>query len=299
MLKLSIAFITTIFLFTGCTNQNLSTPLTHNLEKKEAIYSIKQAKNISMQALVNQVEHYPVIFVGDHHNTQKTHTFFAQFLNELEKKGYNLYLANEWFTPAQDELLKEYTDNKFDTATFKKKVKWDKFTKYKWEHVAPLYEAIKQSGGRLYGMNISKKNREKISLKQFDKMNNEEKAFYDSLDLGVTAHKQLISPYLEHCNKMPSTSKESCEERMYRVQVTWDTYMAQNAAKIAKKVIKTPKDKLLVFAGALHIEQNLGIPLRFSRLSNLPFITISNEKIEKDKELKIDTKKADVIYIYE
>ena len=39
--------------------------------------------------------------------------------------------------------------------------------------------------------------------------------------------------------------------------------MAQNTSKIANKVIKTPKDKLLVFAGALHIEQNLGIPLRF------------------------------------
>ena len=66
-----------------------------------------------MQELVNQVEHYPVIFVGDHHNTEKTHKFFAEFINELGKKGYNLNLANEWFTPSQDELLNEYTDNKF------------------------------------------------------------------------------------------------------------------------------------------------------------------------------------------
>ena len=98
---------------------------------------------------------------------------------------------------------------------------------------------------------------------------------------------------------MPQTTLEYCFDRMYRVQVTWDTYMAQNTAKIANKVIKTPKDKLLVFAGALHIEQSLGIPLRFSRLSNLPFISISNEKIENDKDLKIDTNKADFVYIYE
>ena len=53
------------------------------------------------------------------------------------------------------------------------------------------------------------------------------------------------------------------------------------------------------FKHPLHIEQSLGIPLRFSRLSNLPFISISNEKIENDKDLKIDTNKADFVYIYE
>ncbi|WP_418184721.1 ChaN family lipoprotein [Aliarcobacter vitoriensis] len=298
MLRISIAFIATIFLFTGCA-EKVAKPLTHNLEKKEDIYSIKQAKSISMQELVDEVEHYPVIFVGDHHNTQKTHKFFADFINELGKKGYNINLANEWFTPTQDELLKEYTDNKFDTATFKDKVEWDKFSKYKWEYVSSLYEAVKNNRGRLYGMNISKEDRAKISLKQFDKMSQEEKDFYNNLDLGVTAHQQLVYPYLQHCDKMPSTSPEPCLERTYRVQVTWDTYMAQNVAKIVKDVIKSPKDKLLVFAGAMHIEQNLGIPLRFSRLSNLPFISISNEKIDKEKDLKINTNKSDIVYIYE
>ena len=297
MLKILITFITTIFLFTGCTEK--VAPLTHNLEKKEDIYSIKQAKSISMQDLVKEVEHYPIIFVGDHHNTEKTHKFFAEFINELAKKGYNLNLANEWFTPEQDSILKDYTDNKFDITTLKQKVEWDKFTKFKWEYVALLYEAIKNTHGKLYGINISKENRTKISLKQFDKMSDEEKDFYNNLDLSVTAHHQLISPYLEHCDKMPSITKEPCEERMYRVQVTWDTYMAENTAKIAKQVLKSPKDKLLIFAGAMHIEQNLGIPLRFSRLSNIPFITISNEKIEKDEDLKINTNKSDIVYIYE
>ncbi|WP_198304319.1 ChaN family lipoprotein [Arcobacter vandammei] len=296
MIKKSLALMATIFLFSACSSKTV--PLTHNLENKEGIYSIKQAKNIDMQKLVDETEHYPVIFVGDHHDTEKTHKFFAEFINELAKKGYNLNLANEWFTPSQDELLKEYTDGKFDTATFKEKVDWEKFSKYKWEYVSSLYEAIKNAGGRLFGMNISKEDRAKISLKEFDKMSQEEKNFYNNLDLNVSAHQQLIEPFFKHCKTMSKTD-EPCEQRMYRVQVTWDTYMGENVAKIAKDVIKTPKDKLLVFAGAMHIEQNLGIPLRFARLSNLPFISISNQKIDKEKDLKIDTNKADFVYIYE
>jgi len=295
MIKTVLFSLFIALFFSACSQKS---KLTHNLKKKEGIYSIKQAKLIDMDKLVKELEHYPIIFVGDHHNTKKTHQFFEKLLKAMDKKGYNLNLANEWFTPKHDELLKLYTSDRFDGSTLKEKRDWEKFTKYKWEYVEPLYEAIKKNGGKLYGMNISKKDRKKISLKQFDKMDKKEKEFYDSLDLNVSAHRDLVMPYLKHCYKMPSKSKEPCEKRMYRVQVTWDTYMAKNVAKLAKKVIKAPKDKLFVFAGALHVEQNLGIPLRFSRLSNLPFITISNERISKEKDIKIDTNKADIVYIY-
>ena len=298
MLKISVILFTIIFLFAGCTNKNLNTPLTHDLEKKESIYSIKQAKTISMQELVKQVEHYPVIFVGDHHNNEKTHKFFEKFLKHLDKENYNLYLANEWFTPLHDELLKSYTDGKLDGIRLKERRHWDKFTRYKWEYVEPLYEAVKKNGGRLYGMNLTKEERKKISLKHFDKMSEEEKSFFDNLDVNVSAHKQLVEPFLKHCHKMPSKSSEPCEQRMYRVQVAWDSFMAKNVAKLSKELLKTPKDKLLVFAGSMHMEQNLGIPLRFARLSNLPFLTISNESFHEEKELKINTNKADFVYIY-
>ncbi len=157
----------------------------------------------------------------------------------------------------------------------------------------------KQSKGRLYGMNLTKENRSKISLKQVDKMTKEEKSFYDSLDLNVSAHKQLVAPYLQHCNKMPKKSEEPCEQRMYRVQVAWDSYMANNINKLAKKVLKSSKDKLLIFVGAMHVEQKVGIPLRFARQSNLPFIIISNEQISKEEVVKVNNNKADFVFIYE
>lgn len=298
MLKLSIAFIATIFFLTGCTNAKISTPLTHNIEKKEGIYSVKQAKRIDMQELSKQLEHYPIIFVGDHHNTEATHKFFEELLTQLSKDGYNLNLANEWFTPEHDELLKMYTDNKLDGIRLKERRHWDEFTSYDWDYVEPLYEAVKKNGGRLFGMNIPKENRSKISLQKFDEMSEKEKNFYDALDVNVSAHKALVMPYFQHCHHMSQKNDEPCEDRMYRVQVTWDTYMAQNVALLANDLIKSPKDKLLVFAGAMHIEQDLGIPLRFSRLSNLPFISISNEQIQEDQELKINTNKSDFIYIY-
>ena len=98
---------------------------------------------------------------------------------------------------------------------------------------------------------------------------------------------------------MPIKSSEPCEDRMYRVQVAWDTYMAKQTNILSRKVLKNKKDILIVFAGAMHIEKKLGIPLRFSRLNNTPYISISNYKIEKDKDILIPINKADILYLYE
>lgn len=300
MLKKILSIGSVLFFFVACSKpSSINQVFTHDLDKKEGIYSVKQARSIDMKELVKDLEYYPVIFVGDYHDTKKTHKFFENLLKELDKEGYKIHLANEWFSPKHNELLEEFISGQINGSELKKRRKWDEFTKFKWEYVEPLYEAVKKNNGKLYGMNIPKEERKKIRLKQFDKMSKSEKEFYDSLDLDVSAHRQLVMPFLEHCNKMPQKSEEPCEERMYRVQVAWDSYMAENVADIAKDNIKTKKDKLVVFAGAMHIEQNLGIPLRFSRLSNLPFTTISNEEIDEESDLvKVNNSKSDFVYIY-
>lgn len=288
-------FLVIVLIFSGCSNDNYN--LYYNLKKDEGIYSIKKAQYIDMEKLVENLEHYPVIFVGDHHNTKKTHEFFEALLTKLDKKDYKLNLANEWFTPNHDEILREYTDGKIDIETLRKKREWDKFTIFKWDYVKPLYEAVKKNNGRLYGINLTKEQREKISSNKLDEMNDEEKSFYESLDLNVEAHKKLVIPYLNHCKKMPQKNDEPCEDKMYRVQVAWDSYMAKNVKELSKK-LKSSNEKLIVFAGAMHMEHNLGIPLRFARLSNLPFSTISNETILDDSDIKIYISKADFVYIY-
>ena len=299
MLKQIFLSLIALLLFVGCAHHK-EINLSHKIEKEEGIYSLRKAQSLEMDELIKELAPYSIIFVGDHHNTKKTHQFFEKLLKQMNKEGYNLYLANEWFTPDHDELLELYTNNTLDGIRLKERRQWDKFTRYDWELVEPLYEVIKQNGGRLYGMNLSKEQRKMISLKQIDKMDEDLKTFYDGLDVNITAHKDLVGAFLKHCHQMPQKSSENCEDRMYRVQVAWDSYMALNVNKIAKQHLKTPNDKLFVFAGAMHIEQNLGIPLRFARLNNQPFFTLSNQRIadNEEKELTIKHNKADILYLY-
>ncbi len=297
-IKQGVTLAIVSFFFSACSSTQTSLSPKYKLtneQSQKSLFSLKKGKSISLDALVIETEKYPVIFVGDHHNTEETHKFFNSYLQELAKKGYKIHLANEWFTPEHNKLLKRYTDGKISSEELKEKRGWDKFTSMRWDLVASLYKTVKDSSGRLYGVNISKESRKKISLQQINLMNKDEKKFYDELDTHVSAHKNLIMPYFNHCNKMPNKSHEPCKERMYRVQVSWDTFMAKQSLKIAKNEMKTNKDKLIVFAGALHMEYGLGIPLRFSRENNLPSYIISNHKRSSDA---IDVQKADAVFIY-
>jgi len=292
--------------FSSCTSKHATvvpkSKLIHKVSK-EGIFSLKQGKNLTLSQLVKESEKYPVIFVGDHHNEEKTHQFFNEYLQGLVKKGYKIHLANEWFSPEHNALLKRYSDGKINAEGLKRGRGWDKFTSLRWDLVEKLYETVKKSGGKLYGVNLSKKDRKKISKRLFEQMSKEEKRFYDSLDLNVKAHRALVMPFFSHCKQRAKKGNgqgngqknEPCDERMYRVQVAWDTYMGEESAKIAKKVIKTKKDKLIVFAGAMHVAYGLGIPLRFARKSNLPSYIISNHKKESET---LDANIADAVFIY-
>lgn len=300
-IRYSLLSFTFAFALVGCGSYDFKLDPQYSVKEKQdkVIISLKQGKEIKMDELVDEVEHYPVIFVGDHHNKEKTHKFFKEFLESLGKKGYNLHLANEWFTPEHDELLVEYTSGKIDSEDLRFERDWDKFTKYDWDLVSPLYETVKNYGGKLYGANISKKERKKISLRQFDKMDEQLKNFYNDLDLNVTSHQSLVMPFFAHCHKRDDNSSEDCAQRMYRVQVTWDKFMALSSDKIAKKVLKTKKDKLIVFAGAMHMEYGLGIPLRFARLNNTPYYILSNHRyFDNTEKIIIDPNKADSVFLY-
>ncbi len=272
-----------LLLFTGCTELDL--PLKHQLPSSCPVYDMKQARCIDDRELVKRLASYRIVFVGDHHAQKDLHQKLAKLIKALDKSGHHVSLANEWFTPEDNTLLKRYAKGSLK-GDFSQAVEWKKKIGYDFNSYNLMYEAIRKAHGGLYGINLSKKSRKHISYANFSDMTGEEKSFYDSLDLNVTAHRQMLSPYFSHCHRLrKGEDTASCSERMYRVQVAWDSYMAKESAILANKQ-HHPSDLLMVFAGAMHFSHGLGINARFARLSSEPFVTI--------KPVPLGTNTADV-----
>jgi len=293
-MKSIISLLTTlVLLLTGCTEPDV--PLEHHLPSSCTVYDMKQARCIDDRELVKRLAPYRVVFVGDHHAQSDLHQKLAKFITGLNRAGRHVSLANEWFTPEDNRLLERYANGSFK-GDFPQAIEWKKKAGYAFDSYDLMYNATRKAHGGLYGINLSRASRKCISDANYLSMSKKEKDFYDSLDLNVTAHRQMLSPFFAHCHSLrKDEDAASCSERMYRVQVAWDSYMAKESAALANRIGHRRNDLLVVFAGSMHFAYGLGINARFARLSREPFVTIQPVHMGTDSA---DVGEADFLLFY-
>lgn len=283
-----------ILMIYGCTDSPV--PLMHKPACDVGVYSVKGAECLDEKRLVDKLEAYPVIFIGDHHDNNASLAFTSSLIMQMQQRGYRIHLGNEWFIPDDQSILERYI-SQGDDGNFSKEIAWEEKAGYDFERYRPIYEAVREREGSLHGLNMSKSLKQKVSDQNVTGMNKREKSFYDALDLDVSAHKQLLSPFFAYCHSTKTgESAEECSQRMYRVQVAWDTMMAQESARLAREVLKTPKDRLLLFIGAMHLYDGLGVNMRFARRSDLPFVTLIPAM---SAQAGYEHAQADYLYLYE
>ncbi|MDF1880624.1 ChaN family lipoprotein [Sulfurimonas sp. MAG313] len=293
--NIHLPFFLVIFIFlSACSTPQLS--IVHPLKQDCQYYSLKAAQCKTEKQIIKALDPYKVIFIGDHHTQDTLHLNISKLIAGLSKNGTKVILANEWFYPTDNIILDKYTSNEDNTSQFIKNIRWKERMKfYKYESFGTIYKAVKDNGGTLRGINLSKEERKKISDQNLSRMTQKELNFYHNIDLKVSPHKQQVMPFLSHCHAPKSNeSLQECSQRMYKVQVAWDTKMALESYKLLLDL--KDNEKLIIFAGAMHIENKLGIPLRFSRLSNEPFVTIIPVEVN-DKE--IEHQIGDYVLFYE
>jgi uncharacterized iron-regulated protein len=292
----NIIFLLAVWMvfLSGCAQQ--PKPLEHPLPADCRVYAMKSARCIDQEQLADKLAHYRVIFVGDHHRSEAVHRFIAEMIEALHRKGYRIHLANEWFTPEDNALLHRYASGTYE-GNFTAAIDWKKTAGYDFSLYEPLYQSVQKIRGGLYGVNMAKAMKRRISDQNISGMGPEEKSFYDSLDLNLSAHYQMLEPFFSHCHAAKAgESEEECRERMYRVQVAWDAYMGEQSAALASELLKRPEEKLVVFVGAMHLAYGLGVNARFARMSDLPFATLLPQMLPKRS---VRHCKADFIYLYE
>ncbi len=278
----------------GCSScTKLQHPLNQISNKNYDFYDLRSASYMDRSTLIQKMKPYKVVFIGDHHDQKDLHNKVAALIKDLALQKKKVRFAAEWFTPQDNKLLARYINQTIDEKRFLKDIHWSKQVGYPFESFKPIYKALQNFQGSLVGINLSKSERQKISKQDLKAMSEDEKFFFERLDLDVSPHLQLVKPYFDHCHTM-SKSGEGCEKRMYRVQVAWDSKMALEALNYLRTL--NDDEVLIVFAGAMHLVKGLGINLRFSRLSHEPFITILPLP---NLSRRVDYGEADVMMLYE
>lgn len=289
LIILSLIIVT---IFSACSTK--PSTLKHSVSScKNSIYSLKSVQCIDKNQLIKKLEPYQVIFIGDDHTSHKAHDFVRQTIIELSKKGYKIHLANEWFTPSDNQNLAFLAKREFNKEEFMKLTHWKKRMTLDFSLFSPIYQAVIENGGELYGINLSKSDIRKISSENIPSYL---ESFYKRLDTNTLIHKQLVYPHLHCFAQKKGESGQECLDRIYKAQVAWDSMMAGQSAYLSHKVLTSPKDKLIVFVGTMHLAYGLGVNMRFARMTAKPFVTILPQKRPIDD---VATGYGDYLFLYE
>jgi uncharacterized iron-regulated protein len=285
-------------LFAGCADKTVSS-LSYKVQNSCTYYSLQRAECLGKEAFVDALEPYGVIFVGDDHQSANARKVVIELIEGLSQRGYKIALANEWFTPEDDTLLERYTNGTLAEDP-SKALDWKKRSGYDFNLSKPVYDAIIANHGALYGINMSREFKKKISDNNLSAMSDKERLFYDRLDMNVSVHKEMLSPFFSHCHSLKNgESRQQCSERMYRVQVAWDTMMGEKSAKLSAML--KADEKLIVFVGSMHLESGVGANMRFARKSNIPSITVLPwPKSANERDIvSVKLGSSDLIYLYD
>ena len=270
--------------------------MTHKVSAACRYYSLESASCLDLEGYLDVITPYKVIFIGDQHDSAPAHEVMLETIKGLQHRGFKVSVANEWFSPDENTLLKKYVKGELD-ANSSKALGWKKRVGYDFNLSEPIYKAVIEGGGALYGINMDKAFKKRVSEQNLSGMSQAERSFYENLDLNVSAHKEMLAPFFGHChNKRAGENAQQCAERMYRVQVAWDTMMGEESAKLAASLQKN--EKLIVFVGAMHLEGKLGANLRFARKSNIPSITVIPYPKNQEKVIEVEHGSSDLIYLY-
>lgn len=280
------SFVLVALVFLGCASK--TPPLRHQAQCAH-YYDLKTEQCLMLEEAAQRLARYEVIFIGDHHDQRRWHAEVARLVEALHGRGYRVLLANEWFTPGDNELLARYAAGTIDAQALQEATQWKQRVGFGFESFGWIYDAVKKGGGALYGINLSKAQRKQIGDADILGMDEEIRRFYEGIDLSIGAHRALVAPYMQHCE-----GAQGCEARMYRVQAAWDQYMAQQAARLSDTL--SANERLIVFAGSMHMAYHLGINLHFGRESPRSRITLlPSARAQEGYEVGY----ADMLYLYD
>jgi len=210
------------------------------------------------------------ICIGEQHDSLEAHYGQYRILEGLllrrRMRGFELGLALEMVTSADQSSLTAYADGELDLAAWSQRVRFEEQTGLSLHYYSPLLELAKKERAVLAGLGVSKELSRAVAEKGFDGLDeNERRRLSPQMDLESPAHRRLFDHLMVgHPHGSGGTAPTS--PSMYQAQVLWDEAMALRALDYLGGYASVRK--LLIVAGEAHCHQS-GIPYRMETRSGL------------------------------
>jgi len=260
------------------------------------IYSAQTGRPISISGIIDEMMQGQFIYVGESHDNLLMHDIQLRIIKALFEENRELIIGLEMFPLEEQDFLNKWSLAILSADEFIRESRWYVHWNFNFGFYQKIFDFAKQNKIPLYALNVPRSLINKIRMRGWEALEEEEKKMIPQPDLSHREHRELIRTILESSpipHKMEGKGLEIAFEGLYRAQSAWDEVMAYNALQ----VIKREKKRMVVLAGSGHLLYNLGINRRAFERNPFPFRTLICVEIPNGQiSVKVSRSLADFIW---
>ncbi|MCZ7683837.1 MAG: ChaN family lipoprotein [Sandaracinaceae bacterium] len=187
--------------------------------------------------------------------------------------------------------LDAFSRGEIDEPALLERIEWDTRWGFDFALYRPLFEHARTESPSSRS-NAPRELTRAIAHHGLEGLDEAQRAELPELDLSDAAHRAMVERSLEG---HPGMTPERLE-RFYAAQVLWDETMADRAARYLAR--DGAPARIVVLAGARHVESGLGIPGRAARRGLSPYVIVLPVRAsELDEALRADPPLADYLFV--
>lgn len=254
--------------------------------------SVREGRDVSIEELADALLAARAIYVGEQHDREEDHRVQLTVLATVTSREPSVALGLEMLPHPEQPALDAFSRGEIDEATLLERVEWRSRWGFDFALYRPLFEHARAHGVPIVALNAPRELTRAIAHHGLEALDEAQRAELPELDLSDADHRAMVERSLED---HPGMTPERLE-RFYAAQVLWDETMADRAARYLAR--EGAPARMVVLAGARHVQSGLGIPRRAARRGLSPYVIgMPVRASELDDALRAELPLADFLFV--
>ncbi len=233
-----------------------------------------------LERLVEALRDTRVVLVGETHDRYEHHLNQLAIIRGIYEQDPRLAIGLEFFQQPFQEYLDQFVAGEIDEREFLRGTEYFQRWRFDYRLYRPILDFARERGLPLVALNVPGEVTSKVARQGLESLDEEQQQWVPAeIERGNTAYEErLREVYEQH----PSVD-EGGFERFLDAQLLWDEGMAERAARYLED---HPEQRMVILAGAGHLEYGDGIPDRLQRrLGASQAVVINGLRDELDPDL--------------
>lgn len=234
-----------------------------------------------------------VVYVGERHDQAADHGVQYAILRALHRDEPSLAIGMEMFQVPFQEPLDRWSAGLIDETVLRRETEYDDRWGYDFSLYRPILEYARNHSLEVVALNAPRELSYAVARDGVDSLDPDLAATLPELDFDDSEHRAMFDEAFD----VGEHGAQSTVDRYYQAQVLWDETMGSRVAQTLRE--GDGPQKMVVFAGRVHVTRGLGIPDRAAKRGARPYavvLPVSEDELKTELDLPPEARSADFFW---